>query len=155
MRRNGAFTVPEHARTHARTLTQQQQFDFSGRFLSVFTQVPIDYFAPLDRRFILCAQGATHLHLKPARCFNQHARRLTRTQKARAARAARARIYPAAGVCARTIRLTQQRRWLALPILTRERVEMPSSEIKTLKHQTLLSFFFLFEKWCVKIRTAS
>lgn len=46
-----------------RTLTQQQQFDFSGRLLSVFPQVPIDYFAPLDRCFILCAESATHLHL--------------------------------------------------------------------------------------------
>lgn len=40
---------------NAHPLTQQQQFDFSGRFLSVFPQVPIDYFAPLDRCFILGA----------------------------------------------------------------------------------------------------
>lgn len=41
-------------------LTQKEQFDFSGGFLSIFPQILINHFTPFHRSFVLRADRAAH-----------------------------------------------------------------------------------------------
>lgn len=44
----------------SKLLTQQEQFHFSGRFLSIFSQVFINHFRPLGRGFVFLTDCTTH-----------------------------------------------------------------------------------------------